>query len=235
VYGLRDDEWRDLVLSVNVHRKNRRLSPVQVARHMTRALQEIDAERLARALGFGDTTTLTKILRLGELPADLASLVDWGTRRGSVSMSAAAEILRLSSPTAIEHAMRAAVEHNLTREEARQVVQVQKRSGGSIQECVESVLRTRPRVERSELIIGSFVSEVAKARIASLGNEAATRILRRILAREYPNVTCQAVRVNGDRFSLLLSLEDSAKLRSGLRSRSVEGEVTRLVEALKET
>ena len=234
MYGLRDDEWRDLVLSVNVHRKNRRLSPIQVARYMRRALEETDTESLAGALGFDDTTTFNKILRLAELPADLASIVQWGTRRGSVSMSTASELLRLPSPTAVQHAMHAAAEHNLTREEARQLVQIQKRSGQSVQDCVNSVLRTRPHVERSELIIGSFVSGEARARITSLGNEASARMLKRILAREYPDVTCRAVRVNEDHFSLLLSIEDSARLRSALKSKSVESEITRLMETLRE-
>ena len=83
MFGLTESQWRDLVLSVNVHRKNRRLSPVDTAHCLATALKQTDVPSLVKALGCNDATTVLKILRLKDLPFELATLVDWGTTRGS--------------------------------------------------------------------------------------------------------------------------------------------------------
>jgi len=61
MHGLSDTEWRDLVLSVNTHRKQRRLPPCKVAYLIDHALQNTSADQLAKSLGFEDTTTFFKI------------------------------------------------------------------------------------------------------------------------------------------------------------------------------
>ena len=52
------------------------------------------------------------------------------------------------------------------------------------------------------------------------------------VARRYPDVICRAVRINGDKFSLLLSDKDANKLRSMIAGNSVESTVTRLIEEI---
>ena len=230
MFGLSDEQWRDLVLSVNVHRKKRRLSPYQVAHFMKLALRETDVDGLAEALGFTDTTTMRKILRLNDLSDDLASTVDWGNSRGSVSMSTGAELLRLPTAELVDQAIRAAVENGLTKEEARQVVQIFERSGQGLAECIVRALKTRPRVERSELIIGSLLSESAQRVAAELGNEESTHKLKLALAKRYPDVLCRATRINGDKFSLLLDEAEAGKLRQKLGGQSVESMVTEVTE-----
>ncbi len=230
MHGLSDAEWRDLVLSVNVHRKQRRLSPGRAASYLDRALKNASVEQLAESLGFEDTTTLRKIHRLNQLPADLAAVVDWGDRRGSLSMSTASELMRLEAANLIREAFTAAIEHELTRAEARQVVQSRQRSGAAIAECIERALATRPRVERSELILGSFLTERAKRIVDSLGNDAAARRLKLEIARCLPKVVPRALRVNDNRFSILLSEDVAKDLRAGLSGKSVECVLTELME-----
>lgn len=231
MFGLTADEWRDLVLSVNVHRKNRRLAPFDAAGLIRKATLSADPSVVAEALGFTDLTTFNKILRLADLPPDLASLVEWGSRRGSLSMSTATELLRLPQDQQAP-AIRLAVENNLTKEEARQVAQVNQRTGLPADQCVAQALKTRVKVERSELILGSIVSDRARAIIQSLGPEQATTKLKRRLAAQFPDVVTQAFSLRGNRFSLLLSEADGGRLRQALGGQSVEQTLTRMVESL---
>ncbi len=232
MFGLEREEWQDLVLSVNVHRKNRRLSPSQAAAYLQRALQRTTVEELAETLGFKETSTLRKIAGLVVLPADVASTVEWGSRRGNISMSTAAELLRLRSADLIREAVTSAIEHDLSKEEARQVVQIRARSSEPIQECVRRALATRTRIERSELILGSLLSGTAKQVSRQLGNDLLARKLKIALAHQFPDVVPKALRINGDRFSILLSEADAASLRAALQGKSVEATLTEFVERI---
>jgi len=232
MFGLTKDDWQDLVLSVNVHRKNRRLSPSRVAGHLRTALKNTDEETLAQRLNFKDTTLIRKLAKLADLPTDVAATVDWGNRKGSLSMSAATEIQRLEDPGLIREAAIAAIEHDLSRAEARQVVQLHRRTQTTMTDCVQSVLTTRPTIERSELVIGSFLSETARAACAGLGNDEAARLIQRHLARRYPDVVARAFRINENRFSLLLSSDNASQLRAHIGPLSVEAVLTQVAEQL---
>jgi len=228
MFGLPAEDWQNLLLSVNVHRKSRRLTPVQSGELLGRALEKTDIDHLCQALGFSDSSTLRKIERLRTLPPDLAATVEWGDRKGVLSMSTAAELMRLTDADAVRESIAAAIEYEITRDEARQVVQIRERSGKSIRDCFQQALTTRPRIEKSELILGSFVDEEAKKTSRELGNEAIERRLKNLLAQTFRDVVVRALRIKGERFSLLLSIEDSQKLRAALNGESVERVVNRL-------
>lgn len=233
MFGLTDIQWQELLLSVNTHRRNRRLSPVETASHLETALSKTDLYSLAKALGFSDTTTIVKIRRLKDLPAELGALVEWGTANGSVSMSTAAELMRIPSIEVAADAIKAAVEHSLNKEEARQLVQIMERSKDSLTTCLNKVLLTRPRVERSELIVGSLLSPLAQERVSRLGTELAVKKLRLLLAKNFPSILCQSVRIRDGRFSLLFPDNNGTELRKLLKGVSVETTVTRLLEQLQ--
>ena len=232
MYGLSEREWQDLVLSLNVHRKSRRLSPYETACFLDRALAQTDVQSLAQALGFSDVTTLHKILRLKQMPAEIAPLVEWGTSSGTVSMSTATELMRLPSIDLTVEAVEAAVQHSFTKEEARQLVQVFQRSARPLDQCISNVLETRPRIEKSELILGSLVSAEAQRRARLLGDEPTAKRLRLLLARQYPDVICRALRVKAGRFSLLLSEDNAAKFRQQLAGEAIEAKLTSLLESV---
>ncbi|MFC1816510.1 hypothetical protein ACFL0M_11385 [Thermodesulfobacteriota bacterium] len=231
MHGLTKEEWKDLVLSVNVHRKNRRLSPVQVATYISTALENTDLNTLASDLGFEDTTTIKRILRLKDIPDDLATIVDWGTRKGSISMSVATEIMRLSKDS-LYKAIDAIVSNSMNKEEVRQLVQIQSRTDQSVDDCIQQVLKTRPRIERSELIIGSLLTGDAQELSNKLGNEGLAKHLRRSLAKRFPGIICQAVRINGKRFSLLFAEKAAQDFRNLLSGKTIESTVTELVEEI---
>jgi hypothetical protein len=221
VFGLTDIQWQELLLSVNTHRKTRRLSPVETATHLEIALSKTDLHSLAQALGFSDTTTIVKIRRLKDLPAELGALVEWGTANGSVSMSTAAELMRIPSIEVAADAIKAAVEHSLNKEEARQLVQILERSKDPLETC------------QSELIVGSLLSPMAQEKVLRVGAEPAAKKLRLLLAKNFPSILCQSVRIRDGRFSLLFPDTNGTELRKLLRGVSVETTVTRLLEQLQ--
>lgn len=233
MFGLSADDWCDLVLSVNVHRKNRRLSPVDVARLIKKANVKSDESTVAEALGFQDLTTFRRIKRLNLVPEDLAELVVWGRgeERGSLSMSAASELLRLPQDQ-YKPAFKAAVEYRLSKEEARQVIQIGKRTGKPINECVEQALSTRVRIERSELIIGSLLTESARSVLEQLGPKVLARKVKRKLAAKFPTVICQSLRFKGCKMSILFKEEDAVEFRKYLERKSVEQCITEIVETI---
>lgn len=229
MFGLQADEWQSLLLSLKTHRKHRRLSPYNVAILLDRALASTDVQTLAQALGFRDTTTLRRIHRLHELRPELGTLVRWGARRGYASMSTASELLRLEDTAEVEDALRAMIENDLTKEEARQVVQIRRRSGRPIPQCVSEALLTRPRIERQELIMGAVLDAGAVQEIQRMGDDEASRVLQRKLAATLPDVMVQLARVSGDRFTLLLKEDEAVKLRKEVGASPLERWVTDLL------
>jgi len=221
-----------LVLSVNVHRTERRLTPFAVAKLLQRALSFTNLATLAKALNSEDTTTLQKIVRLTGLPDEHASLVEWGTRRGSLSMSTAAELMRLGEPEMVRDAIKLAAEENLTKDEARQVVQIRQRSGKSLAECVQQALLTRPKVVRHELILGSLLTDNARSVVSRLGSELVTKKVKLALARRFPDLFAQSVRIDGKRFAIMFAADDATVLRRTIAPDSIETSITRLVEGI---
>lgn len=235
MFGLSPEEWRDLILSVNVRKASRRLTPYQAGNLLRRAVKAASLDTIAKELNSKDQTTLQKILRLSELPEEYASLVDWGNRRGFISMSTAAQIVRLRDKDEVTIALKSAVEEALTKEEARQIVQIKERSGKPVATCIEEALLTRPKIVRHELILGSILSDKAVAVMNTLGRDVATKHVKLALARAHPEIVLLTLKLSDRRFSMMLTAEHSAKLRTLIAPNSVESAITRFVEGLEIT
>lgn len=228
MYGLSADEWSDLVLSVNTHQGTRKLSPVEVGKSISRALTRCGAKELSQSLGFSDTTTLRRLDRLSRVPQELADLVAWRSEPGKVSMSVATELLRLEEGE--REAIMSAIANRLTKEEARQLVQIQSRSGKSIDTCVGEVLLTRPRIERRELVIGRLTNPAAIEGLGQIGEAKARRAVQAGLARDHPGQTCLSLRMQGNgQFSMLFSPADVAAIRARIAPSSIEQTVANYI------
>ena len=142
------------------HKKGRPLSPVEVGNLVQRALTAgstlSDCARQVRI----DKTGLARFLRLLKLPEDLQHLVDWGSGRGILGFSCAAELVRIKDPDDVRSVANAILENSLNGKETRQVVQLLERSGRSVSKIIAEVLRMRPVVERRYVFIGSITDEI---------------------------------------------------------------------------
>ena len=234
MYGLTKQEWQDLVLSVNVRKANRRLNPYNAGLLIEKALKTTTPANLSSELNFKDLTTFDKIRGIARSPEEFGSLIDWGNRRGFLSMSTASELLRLdgTSNVVLKEIFRKAIECELTKEEARQVIQIFKRSKKNPLEAFEEAFNTRPIIQKSVLILGSLLSSEAKNKAEASINESGMRKIYATFARHFPDISFQSFKINSPRFSLLLSEENEKLLKKSIDPLSVEEVITKTIEEM---
>ncbi len=228
ILGLSKEEYRDLVLSVGTHRKSRRLSPLEVARLLAKAAAAgATSGDCAKALELG-TTQVRTFLKLLDLDADVQHLADWqGSKNATMPFSSMAELARLAPPDQIP-AVDSVLRHSLTWKEVVQLVQVSRRSGKSIDECINYVLNLRPEIVTRHLFVGAITSVDLARRIRSFDQSERDRIfaevLNRLISLDYP----AAGRLGEDKFTILSDHDLSHLL--GTHPDEIEKSINELLE-----
>lgn len=200
--GLTADEYKRLILSVGTHRGKRLISPGEAAVLFEKA-QSAGASLAdcAKAVHLEGPTWIGRFLNLLKLPEDVRHLVDWGRGPGAVTFTSATEIARLDNPDDKRSAIETALTHNLSSAEVRQLVQLRKRSGRTIAECTEGVLKMRPQVDVRHVFIGS-VFEGARERLRSLGQYARDEMFACVIKKSLGGVGLSG-RLGAERFTLV--------------------------------
>lgn len=160
--GLSALELGRLRMSVGygTHKKGRPLSPIEVGSLLQKARSEgVSLEECARAVQLDGTGHIGRFLRVLDLPEDIRHLVDWGSGRKFVGFTSAVELAKLEAADDQRAVAEAVLADGLSSKEVRQVVQLRKRSGREIRECVDEVLDMRPKVERRYVFVGSVSAE----------------------------------------------------------------------------
>jgi len=230
MFGLEAELWQSLVLSLNTHRNARRMSPYEVAQALDAAARTGPVKDLASELGFADTSTVRRIMTLARLPETIGSLVVWGNRAGCLSMSVASELSRLEDSTVRQAALLSALQYELSKSEARQLAQLIRRGQSDVDTAVESVLNTRPIIERRELVLGIIVSEKGQQLVKEQGRVEAAKRLKLRLASVCPDVFPKGVQITERTFSIMLGDGDTKKLQACLPDGSLEEAITYLLE-----
>ena len=160
--GLTASERRDLILSVGTHRGTRRLSPLEVAELLQKAVAHGSSKKdCSAALGVG-TSQIATFLKLLALTSKVRHLAGWGSASlASVPFSSLAEIGRLS-PADQVGAAEAILEDKLTWKEVIEVVQIADRASKSVTESVADVVRRRPRIEKRHVFMGRVESHTER-------------------------------------------------------------------------
>ncbi|WP_146220437.1 hypothetical protein [Geodermatophilus normandii] len=172
---------RDLILSVGTRRGDRPLSPLEVAEALAAHSNEVGWQQALNDISL-EKSTAQRFLTLRSLDKDVAELVDWGRRPGAVSFSVAAEIARVI-PEDQRILARAALEHSLTKEEVRQVVQLMKRRGDSVDSAVAATLQMRPSVVNVHVTLGAVSGPVASGQLEVMTQRQRDELLARVLAK----------------------------------------------------
>ncbi len=204
------------MLSLNTHRSERPLSPVEVAEALDASLSRgASFQDLAASLSFGSTSTLKEIHRLQRLNERLRHLVGWGGRNSSspLSMTAASQIARLPEEEH-EEIVDAVLIEGFTAEEIRQVVETHIHSGRSIEECVDTVLRLRPAVERRELLVGAVISSELQSRLQEMTQRQRDELLVSAMSRCLDEARQWKGSLSATSFALLGDQEFGRRLRS---------------------
>ena len=177
------EEYRDLTLSIGTHRSTRRLSPIEVARLLEKALEAGATRReCAAELGVGSTQVGT-FLKLLDLASGIQHFADWrGTKSASISFSTLAELSRLSPHDQVD-AAKSVLRHDLTWKEVVQLVQMVDRSEQGVRECIAKVLKLRPQIETRHLFVGAITSESLQRYLESLSKSDRDRLIKQTFVR----------------------------------------------------
>ena len=183
--GLTEQERRDLILSVGTHRRDRRLSPLEVAVLVERLRSSgMTRKQCADALGLG-ASQVGVFLGLLDLAEDVQHLADWrGTRNATIPFSTLAELARLNKRDQIIATHRV-LKYGLTWKEVVQVVQIANRSDKNIEQCVEDVIKLRPTTTIHHVFVGAItrlnLSAVLEAIPQADRDKRLERVLRSII------------------------------------------------------
>lgn len=201
---LKPELKRDLILSLGTHRSKRRLSPIEVAETIDALLKEGSSfSELAKLVQFDSTSTLREIHRLLRIAPDLRHLVGWGKQSSStLSMTAASQVGRLVDQSDQMAAVEAILLHELSSEEARQLVETRIRSQRPMPECVETILKLRPRVQRKHLFIGAITSEKLSHHLQRITQSERDELLRNAVSRHIANLPSWSGKLGATRFDL---------------------------------
>jgi len=202
--GLSATERQRLLLSVGTHRGQRPLSPSEVASLFSRILETGGTlSDCARAANLDGTTWVTRFLRLLSLPESVRHLIDWGGNgAGSVTFSSASEIARLDNDEDKEVLVQGALTHRLSGAEVRQVVQLRRRSGRTLNECLEEVVGMRPRIEKRHVYVGAITLDELKCKLKELTQNERDTLLRGIAERILAPATISAAKLGASKFAL---------------------------------
>lgn len=153
----------------STHKKGRPLSPVEVGKLLCRA-QESGAslQDCAKILNLNGTSQLSRFLGVLDLSPDLRHLVGWGRSADSIGFTTAVELVRVPNADDQRAVATAILEQGLKTDEVRQVAQIRRRSGRTIEECLKEVLGMRPTVEQRYVFIGAVGDEDVQAVLADL-------------------------------------------------------------------
>ena len=184
-------------MSVGIHVKRRRASPMRLAKLIEKALTTESLEEIAEHVNLNGTTILRKLCSLNHLPPEVQDRVHWGTSDIGISFSVAAEIARYGSESDKLLLSQTAIEHQLSKSEVQAIVQRAGRESCSVGEATTEILRLRPKVDRQYLFMGLLNTEVA--------DDVAKRNIRRKLAKLVGPENVLSVRCGGGRFSFVLN------------------------------
>lgn len=158
------DEYAKLLSSIGTHKGERPLPPLEVAKRIKllrdecKSLNEV-SERLSL-----DAKIIGQFLSLLSLPETVHGIIGWGyTDKFRLAFTTASIIAELEDAYDQEILAKAAQISAFKKNEVQDVVSLKKRNKNKkIEECIESVLRFRPVIEKGYMVITNIRPETIK-------------------------------------------------------------------------
>jgi hypothetical protein len=118
-------------------------------------------------------------------------------------MTTASQIGRLQSGDDQSAAVEAIIAHNMSSDEARQLVETRIHSQSPMPDCINRILKLRPRIIRKYLLVGVVTSEIVAARLRDMTQEERDRLLRNAVTNNLGKLPEWSGRLGISRFHLL--------------------------------
>lgn len=203
LFGLEPLAYQRLILSVGSHRKDRPLSPLEVADSFQLMMRHGATLRdCAGAVHLDGTTMVSRFLRLLQLDRDVAYAVDWGQSRATMGFTTAADLSRIKDAGVQRVLYRQILTRGLTSSEVKQVIQVHKQTGFAIPECVDQIAALRPEVDVRHVIIGSIIDPDITRQLKKIDQKARDAVMTRSMASILSGTTEFDARLTPDKFTI---------------------------------
>ncbi|MBA7499600.1 hypothetical protein ES704_02345 [subsurface metagenome] len=200
--GISAEELRDLILSVGTHKQERPLSPIEVAMLLETAIESgTTIEQISDEILL-DSTMINRFLRLLNLALEIQHVVGW-RGKSRVSFSTASEIARLETPEEQELLGKATLENRLSKREVIQIIEVRNKFNKPIGECVEEILKMRPRVIRRYLFIGAIKSLELQNKLSKMSQKERDILFDNVVALNLPDLPSWDGLLGTTRFTLI--------------------------------
>ena len=200
--SLSHDEWVNLKLSVGTHKKIRRLSPVGVARLLQR-LRDSGAtfKEITKEILLG-SSTISKFLRLIQVPVEFEDLIDWGYNKEKISFTQASlSMSKALIRTESIFLLKQILEEGLNKNEIQKIVELKSRSELTIEQVVNEILNDRVMEIRKNMMIG-FIDDDVKPIINTMDAKTIDSEFKKLLKGVFPLVDIYSAKINTGRFTL---------------------------------
>ncbi|MBU4186211.1 MAG: hypothetical protein KKI12_11440 [Proteobacteria bacterium] len=200
--GLNSNEAKNLLLSVGTHRKKRLLSPVEVAILFQRAINNgASKETCAQFVHLNSPDMIVLFLKLLELSPLVQLSTDWGQTGSTISFTSA-RLLSALSKDEQEITCQEIMTNQLNKSEVIQVIQLRKRSGRNITECLNEVVGMRPIITKIHLIMGAITNPDVQESLLKFSQIERDTLFRSIISEIYSAGEKLSGRLGIKRFSI---------------------------------
>ena len=193
---------RDLILSVGMHQRVRPLSPIGVAELLAKMVASGKTRREISDDVMLDSTMIARFLRLLNLAPEIQHLVGWQAE-SQISFSTASEIARLRATDEHTFLVKCTLEYGLSKQEVAQIVEVKNKFGKPIHQCVEEIMRMRPKTVKRYLFVGAIVSAEVQNRLSKLSKEERDALFNKAITSSCPDLPYWEGRLGMKGFSLI--------------------------------
>lgn len=112
-------------------------------------------------------------------------------------------VSRLQSQDDQSTAVEAIIAHNMSSDEARQLIETKIHSQRPMAECIDGILKLRPRIVRKYLLVGSVTSQALATRLRGMTQEERDRLLRNAVVNHLAKLPEWSGRLGTSRFHFL--------------------------------
>ncbi len=195
---------RDLILTLGSDRAERRFDPLKTAQTLDQALKGGGSfKEVADLVGFKGTSVLREIHRLLRLAPEIQHLVQWRARPPALSMTSASYVARLDDTSDQLAAIQAILEHDFSSTETRQLIETRFKSKLPIGECVKSMMRLRPHIDKKHLLVGAIISQDLSHSLEDMAQAERDELLRLAVLHGLGELSPWSGTLGSTRFTLI--------------------------------
>jgi hypothetical protein len=163
----------------------------------------VTRNEVTTALRMTDTSMISKFMRVAELPPAIQHLVGWGrSSGGAIGFSTAAQLARFDANDQ-EFMSSEIIKYDLTKAEMISINQLLDRSGQSLGQCVQRVIRRRPAVTVRHVVLGAVSSRRLRDELSLMTQRQRNVLLRNAVDELYPNAGEVSANLGSNKFALV--------------------------------